>query len=168
MLWWWLTQFKLVGKVTTGLSDFFTVPAKRIEGTTRADQQTYGEKGNEFIQAIAISLNTGCHLGIKVSNCHLGISKEKKKFLFLLKPVENHLDFYCCILLHCFAAGLWAGGSFGGSAAEAILSFLSFYLRAFRLPFYSAELLHVLYGKLNVRLNRSCVNHSIYKLIASD
>lgn len=44
MLWWWLTQFKLVGKVTTGLSDFFTVPAKRIEGTTRADQQTYGEK----------------------------------------------------------------------------------------------------------------------------
>lgn len=33
-------QFKLVGKVTTGLSDFFTVPAKRIEGTTRANQQT--------------------------------------------------------------------------------------------------------------------------------
>jgi len=44
MLWWWLTQFKLVGKVATGLSDFFTVPAKRIEGTTRADQQTYEEK----------------------------------------------------------------------------------------------------------------------------
>lgn len=34
------SQFKLVGKVTTGLSDFFTVPAKRIESTTRANQQT--------------------------------------------------------------------------------------------------------------------------------
>lgn len=81
MLWWWLTQFKLVGKVTTGLSDFFTVPAKRIEGTTRADQQTYGEKRKQtFIQAIAISLNTGCPWGIKVSHFHLGISEKKNLF----------------------------------------------------------------------------------------
>lgn len=112
--------------------------------------------------------NTGCHLGITVSNCHLGSSEIKKNPLIFLKPAENHSDFQCCILPCCFTAGLWATGSFGSSAPEATLSFWSCYLSAFQPPFCSAELLYILFGKLTTGLKRSCVNYSIYKMIASD